>query len=132
MSTHFAAAKARVSELSLPLSDDILNDVKLMAYHAAWHTAYLRVENRDKAASQAKIEFENLSSAIAAAVGEISPNLADEIKWLCWRASWHTANARKGNAMDAKVNFSQLHKKIMFLLLFSVSAAACETRASLC
>ena len=84
---HFAALQAEVQRLSLNLSQDLLVDMKLLALNAAWHTAYSR-QGRTAAAAQAKAEFENLATAISLATDEVSLRLAQEIKWMCWNASW--------------------------------------------
>mmetsp|Transcript_15406 Transcript_15406/g.30416 ORF Transcript_15406/g.30416 Transcript_15406/m.30416 type:complete len:525 (-) Transcript_15406:58-1632(-) len=97
---HFAALKEEVSKLALNLTDDLLNDVRMMALHAGWHTAYLR-QGRARAAAEALAEFENMATAVALATDEVTVRLADEVRWLCWNASWHAANSRTGYAKDA-------------------------------
>eukprot|EP00283_Hemiselmis_rufescens_P018614 CAMPEP_0173458576 /NCGR_PEP_ID=MMETSP1357-20121228/59840_1 /TAXON_ID=77926 /ORGANISM="Hemiselmis rufescens, Strain PCC563" /LENGTH=421 /DNA_ID=CAMNT_0014425955 /DNA_START=18 /DNA_END=1280 /DNA_ORIENTATION=- len=97
---HFAALKDEVSALHLNLSDDLLMDIKLMALHAAWHTAYSR-QGRARAAAAELAEFDNMATAVALARDEVTVRLAEEVRWLCWNASWHTANSRAGYARDA-------------------------------
>ena len=79
------------------LPPELAEEVKIMAWGAAWHTANLRKGNKGDA-ERNKNEFENhynLMLEKSQGLG-LSHSTLEHIKWMAWDAAWHTANTRVG------------------------------------
>ncbi|MEG4025555.1 MAC/perforin domain-containing protein [Microcoleus sp. S13C4] len=89
------------------LPEEVAEKIKLMAWHAAWHTANTRAGDKYKGdAGTDEVSFkkhsENVSQAVDDLELKLSQNALDDIKWGAWNAAWHTANKRAGYENDAE------------------------------
>lgn len=92
---------------------EVAEEMKWMAWNAAWHTANIRAGYKSDAVHN-EISFnkhsENVSKAVIDLALELSPNTIENIKWGAWNAAWYTANARAGYDKDAKNNLQKFEQ----------------------
>ena len=106
-----------MSELNkLPI--EVAEEMKWMAWNAAWHTANTRAGYKGDAVND-KIKFEqqseNVSKAVTGLVLKLSPSTLENIKWGAWCAAWHTANIRAGYENDAANDLEQFEQNFQSL-----------------
>jgi hypothetical protein len=82
---HYEAAQAEISRLSLSIP---AADIKDMALASSQYTAYTRIKHNDDAAKAELAKFEQIALKLQQG-GSVTAQLAAELKWMCWRASWH-------------------------------------------
>lgn len=93
----------------------VAEEVKWMAWNAAWYAANTRAGDKYKGdAGTNDVGFKkhsgDMSKAVAALELKLSQNALDDIKWGAWNAAWHTANTRAGSQNDAENDFKQFEQ----------------------
>eukprot|EP00245_Coleochaete_scutata_P009715 TRINITY_DN3269_c0_g1_i1.p1 TRINITY_DN3269_c0_g1~~TRINITY_DN3269_c0_g1_i1.p1 ORF type:complete len:366 (-),score=60.43 TRINITY_DN3269_c0_g1_i1:550-1602(-) len=86
----------------LGLSKVTLDNIKLISWRAAWHTANCRsgIDNDSKSDDEAV----NLFLGELKASGEVSTELADKLAALARATAWHAANKKFNHGEDSKAD----------------------------